>query len=89
MHELYITQRIVHLIEEECQKANIVPKRAVVEIGALTSFKKEPVLYYFKILKQSSKILNGCHLVVNEVQGKVKCNTCEKINTLQEKLKNI
>ena len=69
MHELMITQKIVEMIEEECQKHSISAKRALLEVGQDTTFKAEPILYYYKILVSGKELLSNCSLQIQTVAG--------------------
>ena len=69
MHELAITQEIVKILKSECRDRKITPKKVVVELGDFTSYKKEPLIYYYDILKKDSEIISDTELIVQEVQG--------------------
>ena len=74
MHELLVTQSIVTEILKKTKK----PKRIVVDIGTLTTYKKEPILMYFEVLKEDVPEIKNAVLEVNEVRGKIMCDTCKQ-----------
>ena len=39
------------------------------DIGNLTTYKEEPIIYYFEILKKESELLKDSTIVVNSVPG--------------------
>ena len=85
MHELGVTQSLIDVVKYECEKNNIVnPKRVVVELGSLTSFKKDPILFYFDILKEENPLICDTELVINEIEGVVKCFDCEKESVIED-----
>lgn len=69
MHELAVTEEIVMTIEKECKERKVTPKKVVLELGDFTTYKKEPLKYYYDILKKDSKIIRNTELVVNETAG--------------------
>ena len=86
MHELAITKSIVRLILDESKQKGIIPKEAVVELGLLTSYKKDAVLYYYSILRKETPLLSGTSLDVKEVSGEMRCNDCQRNSTVTEPL---
>jgi Zn finger protein HypA/HybF involved in hydrogenase expression len=69
MHELAATKEIVRIVEEECRTRLVTPRKVVVEVGEGTTYKKEPLIYYYDILKEESKVLKKSTLVVHEIDG--------------------
>ncbi|MBN2422589.1 hydrogenase maturation nickel metallochaperone HypA [Candidatus Woesearchaeota archaeon] len=79
MHELSITKDLIELIKSECNKNKITnPKNIVLELGSLTTYKKEPILYYYNILKKEQPLLHNSALIINEIQAEMQCNGCNK-----------
>lgn len=79
MHEHSITNEIVHQIVHACEDNSITsPKRIVVELGTLTTFKKEPLLHYFKAHKKEIALLKDAELEVLEIRGRVRCKDCDE-----------
>jgi len=76
MHELSITRQIISMIDDECAKRGIRPKQARIEVGSMTTYRKEPILHYFNILRQENPDMKSCELVVDEVDAKIKCEEC-------------
>ena len=83
MHEHKITNEVVHQIVHACEDRNIKPKRIVVELGNLTTYKKDPVLFYFESAKKELDILSDAELEIIEVPGKILCNECEKEHVVE------
>jgi hydrogenase nickel incorporation protein HypA/HybF len=72
MHELAITKAIIEAI-----KAKDSPRHAIVDLGTLTTYKKDPIMYYFDMLKEESG-LKDTELKINVIPGKVICNECKE-----------
>ena len=85
MHELSATKQIIGLINDECKKAGIKkPSIVKVEIGLLTTYRKDAMLFYFNILKEKETFLLNTKLDINELAGKIKCNKCNKESVVEE-----
>ena len=69
MHELGITGEIVRIAEEACRKNQVTPVRVFVDIGDMTTYKEEQVIYYYEMLKKNSKILKNSAIEVSVVPG--------------------
>ena len=79
MHELQITKEIIEQVISECRKRDLkYPKKVFVDVGSLSTFKKEPILYYYKILKKDYPYIAKTELLVTETDGKIRCNKCKK-----------
>ncbi len=85
MHELAVTQEIIKILLEECKK-NLIenPKKVSLSIGSFTTYKKEPVEYYFEILKKEHKLLQNTKIEAVEVQARIKCRDCNKESVLED-----
>lgn len=79
MHELNVARELVRLVLERSKH----PKKVFVELGALTTFKAEPLKYYFDILKKQEPALKDAQLSITEVAGKVRCNACKKTGDVE------
>lgn len=84
MHEYEITKRIAGMIAEESLSRGIKPKKAFVEIGALTTYKPEPIKHYFSILRQEDTVLKGVELDVRTVPAIIRCRQCNKEIEVQD-----
>jgi hydrogenase nickel incorporation protein HypA/HybF len=85
MHELSATNHLIELISNECQINKIKsPKKIIVELGMLTTYKKDPILFYFDLIKKDIKLLKNSKLVIKEVKGKILCNKCKKESVINE-----
>jgi len=85
MHELAITKSLIDMINCECRKNNIKkPKKVFCELGILTSFRSDPILFYFDELKKGKDILQDIELEIDEIFGRIKCNSCNQISTIKE-----
>ena len=70
MHELAITKEIVELILEECKRRKIKSvKNIKIEIGNMTTYKKNPILHYFEIIKKENQVTKNANLKVKEIKG--------------------
>ncbi len=70
MHELSITRQLIEMITKECESKIKKVKAITAELGQLTSYKKEPVLFYFDALKKDSPLVRNAKLLINETEGK-------------------
>ena len=84
MHEHGITNEVIHQILHYCEDNDIRnPKRINVELGMLTTYKKDPVLFYFEGAKEKYPILKNAVLNIKEIKGKICCNNCKKENYVE------
>jgi hydrogenase nickel incorporation protein HypA/HybF len=87
MHELAITTTLVRMIQEECKKKKVVnPKKIELELGRFTNYKKEPIEFYYDLLKKEIPLLEKSELIIREIKGKVRCNECKKESTIDDPL---
>jgi len=83
MHELAVTKQLIDLVIKECRKNNLEkPKQIITELGELTTYKKDPIIFYYSILKKEMPILSSAELVVHEVKGIIKCKKCSKESSI-------
>lgn len=79
MHEYGITNEVVHQILHACENNKIdYPKIISVELGELTTYQKESVLFYFESFKKNNDKLKEAILKIKMIKGKIKCNACKK-----------
>ncbi|MBN2053022.1 hydrogenase maturation nickel metallochaperone HypA [Candidatus Woesearchaeota archaeon] len=84
MHEHGITDEVVHQILHACEDENITnPKKIVVELGMLTTYKKEPIMMYFEAHKKEIGLLKNAKLEIIEIPGKILCNDCKKKSKIE------
>ena len=86
MHELSVTKSLIDIIDSECRENRITPKKIIAELGTLTSFKPDPIIFYYDILKKENSLLRDSILVIESVQGKIKCNECKKESMLEDNI---
>jgi hydrogenase nickel incorporation protein HypA/HybF len=85
MHELSVTNNLIQLVLTECKKRSITqPKKIIVDLGGFTSYSKDSVLFYYDILKKEHPLIRTTTLVVNELPGRITCNTCKKDITITD-----
>jgi hydrogenase nickel incorporation protein HypA/HybF len=85
MHELAITKNIVDMVLNECRKRKVKNvEKVVIELGDLTSFKKEPIKFYFDILKKKNPLIKSSYLNFIEKKGKIKCKDCSRISLITD-----
>lgn len=68
MHELEITRELISMIKAECKKHGLSPRRAVVTVGELTSYKEEPIIYYFNLLKDEELRYTELSININNTE---------------------
>lgn len=81
MHEMGITEEIIRLVLEECDGRS--PESVVLEVGELSSYKPEPVKFYFEMMRKGT-ILEKSVLEVLDIKGKVHCNSCKAESDIDE-----
>ena len=84
MHEIAITKEIIRILEEECLKNKIIPKKIKLELGSITNFKEDPIRHYFEILTKGHSHLSNSQLDIVNVQGKVRCKDCKKETLIED-----
>jgi hydrogenase nickel insertion protein HypA len=84
MHELSITRQLIEMIRKEAENKIKIINSVTIELGSLTAYKKEPLLFYFDALKRDFPFIKNTKLTVNEVVGKLKCNSCRKESRIDE-----
>jgi len=81
MHELSITKELIRIALDECKGE---AKYINVKLGKLTSFCKDPILFYFDQLKTEYPKLKDSALLVEEIDGEIECKTCKTISTIED-----
>lgn len=85
MHELGITQTLIKLILVECKEHHVEsPKVIELELGHLTTYKKDAIMFHYSILKKENKVLKNSNLNIREITGKIFCNDCKKESNLED-----
>lgn len=85
MHELGVTRTIVAELAAAAQEEGFTRiTAATIQLGTLTTFKKEPILHYFEILKEESALLRDARLAVEEIAGGIRCNGCGKASVVDD-----
>jgi hydrogenase nickel incorporation protein HypA/HybF len=85
MHELSITKTLIEMAQKECAQNNIAAlSRIIVELGELTAYKSEPMLFYFNILKKENPVLRDTGLEIKTIRGRIRCNSCNNDSNIQE-----
>lgn len=84
MHEYGITNEVVHQVLHACEDRGIKKaKKIIVEIGELTTYKKDSVLFYFESFKKNNPLLSKAKLEIKMIKGRIKCNNCKKENLVK------
>jgi len=79
MHELAVTQSLINSVIEECKNRNITNlEKIIVELGSLTSYVSDSVLFYYDLLKEPFELLHDVPLEIIEIKGAIQCNDCNK-----------
>jgi hydrogenase nickel incorporation protein HypA/HybF len=85
MHELAITQNLIALVEDECNKQHILnPTKIMVDLGFFTTYSKECILFYYSLLRKDIPLLKKTKLKINTIEGKIQCDECKKISTVND-----
>lgn len=75
MHERDVTQNLI----DQVLKATDKPiKQITAELGSLTTYKAEPIEFYFDNLKKEAEQLKNSTLKLIEIKGSIYCNSCKK-----------
>jgi len=70
MHEANVTQALIQSVLAACEENQVkLVKEVVVDIGTFASFEKEPITYYFDLMKKDHEQLNSTTITVNMVDG--------------------
>ena len=72
MHELAIARELLNMVKETC--GGKIPLRVYCRLGVMTTYKREPLVFYFNELKGDSAA--SAELVVTEVDGVLQCDDC-------------
>lgn len=86
MHELSVTTQLMNITIKECIKNKANPNKIIIELGELTTYKEEPLKYYFSILKKEEKyiLLKNTKLKINKTPGKLNCKKCNKTSKITD-----
>jgi len=85
MHELNAVKRILGILSEECERNGLkCVDGAELLLGSLTSFKKEPILFYFDGLKKSYPRLKGSVLKITPDNAALSCRSCGKVSVMED-----
>ena len=85
MHELSITKSLIRDIKQACESNQISAAKSInVELGMLTTYKKEPLIHYFNALKPNSPVISNAELIVKEIPGKIYCKNCQKESAVND-----
>jgi hydrogenase nickel incorporation protein HypA/HybF len=77
MHELAITHSLINLVLEECRDKKIMkPRKIITELGELSPYSKECVLFYYDLLKKEQPLIRETTLEIEAVAGRIHCNNC-------------
>lgn len=85
MHELAVTKNIIKIIKEESKKRKLrKATKAALSVGTLTTYRKEPILFFFDNLKKDEPLLQDTELEITEIKAQVRCNDCKRKSTVEE-----
>jgi len=72
-----VTQELISLALQECQRAGITrPAKIVVEVGSLSTYQAEPIQFYFDLLKAEEPVLQATALELQSVAALLRCQQC-------------
>jgi hydrogenase nickel incorporation protein HypA/HybF len=77
MHELSIALSLLELVEEEAQRRGGARVEAVhLKLGGISGVVKEALTSAYEMAREGTE-LAGCRLVIEEVQVRIRCPSCE------------
>ncbi len=80
MHEHNITNEVVHQVLHACEDSGVKnPKIIKLNLGLLSGYKKDPILFYFEQIKKEYAMIRDAKLEITEISGKIFCGSCKKI----------
>lgn len=84
MHELDITKDLIKKIKSIAKENQIKKGTVLIEIGKLSTFSRKPIEFYFEQFTGKDKFFQerDIKLTINDAEGQVKCNDCNKISTI-------
>ncbi|MCK4997322.1 hydrogenase maturation nickel metallochaperone HypA [Candidatus Pacearchaeota archaeon] len=84
MHESAIVGNLITTILEESEKLKSVDE-VILELGDLTTYKKEAIEFYYDSMKNHYPVLASSVLIINVIPGEVECLDCKKTSIITEK----
>ena len=79
MHEFALADDLLKLARAEARKAGIVRlDKIVVRIGGLSGVSEDALEFAFGFLREEDDITKNAQLVVQRVEGRGRCKTCNK-----------
>ena len=79
MHEFPITEHIVKLASEECEKAGAVRVKAVnLVCGDYCGYVPESIHMYFDVISKDT-VCDGADINITRIEPKLKCPACGEI----------
>lgn len=79
MHEYPITEQLIKIAEEHCDKANANRVTLVnLVVGEYSGFVPESIHMYFDLIAEGTKC-EGAEIVITRVRAKLKCPACGEI----------
>jgi len=80
MHEFALTEDLLKLAREEAERAGLTSiDKVVVRVGSLSGVFTDSIEFAFGIMCKEHEITKNAQLVIEHVQGKAKCTSCENI----------
>ncbi len=76
MHELDITRLIANEAKDECKKRGIFAGEVLLELGALSSYKREPIEFFYEAIKEDFSELKRSKLKISSKKGRAECKSC-------------
>lgn len=87
MHELSVTKTIIAELQRVASEESFTNvTKATIAIGVLTTFKKEPILQYFNILKKEDPLLAKTLLNIDMVPGRISCAECHQEREVEDEV---
>jgi len=79
MHELDITRSIAKEASDKCKKERILAGEVFLELGELSSYKSEPIEFFYEAIKNDHKELARSEIDIELKKGRARCNGCKKV----------
>jgi Zn finger protein HypA/HybF involved in hydrogenase expression len=74
MHEISAAKEVIRILQDETDKPVV---GATIEVGCLSGFKPDPIIFYFDMIKKNYRTLKACSLDAIEVKGRIICKSCK------------
>ncbi len=86
MHELGVTNTLIKQVLDELKERDIRKiSEVVIEVGRLTSYSGESLVFYYDLLKAENERLKESSLIVEDIEPRIICKKCNKESVLTDR----